>query len=278
MLEELKYINHLNESYSFGSSGIFVETSDIHDFEWEITTKNNKIASFNYGIAKRKLPIKVKADSAEECARIKNRIFEISEKDVLSQKHGRIVIGDYYFRCFVTASKKKDYLTDSTWFSAELTLTTDFPYWIKETKLVFRKIGEIDINGESGKNLDYPHDFPFDFFSGMGNKKFENTSFVPVNFRMTIYGACIEPKIYIQGHKYQIHETLVANEHITIDSISKTITKTDSSGVQTNIFNSRERDSYIFEKIPVGQNSVTWSGDYGIDIVLCEERSEPKWI
>ena len=39
----------------------------------------------------------------------------------------------------------------------------------------------------------------------------------------------------------------------------------------------RNKDSYIFEKIQPGTNYVIIDGDFGVDIILMEERSEPKW-
>ena len=42
-------------------------------------------------------------------------------------------------------------------------------------------------------------------------------------------------------------------------------------------FSDRNRDDYIFEKIPSGSNDVSWDGAFGFDVTLLEERSEPKW-
>ena len=57
MLEQLKYKNHVNEVFDFGKNGIFVDMSDIHDYEWTVKSKNNRISSLDYAISKRKLPI-----------------------------------------------------------------------------------------------------------------------------------------------------------------------------------------------------------------------------
>ena len=83
--------------------------------------------------------------------------------------------------------------------------------------------------------------------------------------------------VYIAGHAYTVNCDAETGEYITIDSVAKTITKTAKDGTITNIFNLRGRESYIFEKIPTGEISVSWDGDFDIDIILLEERSEPKW-
>ena len=275
MLEQLKYQNHINEVFEFGKAGIYVDTNDLHDYEWAVTKKNNRISALDYSVSKRKLPIVIICETEAEGIKARNRLMEITEKDVLAMKHGRIIIGDYYFRCFVTKSQKKDYLKSKRHMAATLTLTTDFPFWVKETTTSFRA-GGTDTSG--GKNLDFAHDYPFDFAGDVESSELNNTGFADANFRMIIYGACHNPEVYINGHRYKVFEDAAEGEYITIDSVAKTVTRTDKNGGITNLFNARDRDSYIFEKIPPGISSVSWSGDFGVDIITLEERSEPKWI
>lgn len=63
-----------------------------------------------------------------------------------------------------------------------------------------------------------------------------------------------------------------------VDSASAAIVKTAQDGTQTNLFNDRNKESYIFEKIQPGVNSVTWDGSFNFSVTILEERSEPKWI
>lgn len=275
MLEQLRYKNHMNEVFNFGVDGIFVNTNELHDYEWEVTKKNNKISSLDYSVVDRKLPVVIICETEAQGIQARNRLHEVVEKDVLALQHGQIMVGDYYFKCYVTKSQKKEYLLTKRHMQLDLTLTSDQPYWVKETTNVFRKLGE-GSDGSSA-NLDYPHDYSFDFFSGMGNKTLNNTGFVPTNFRMVVYGACKNPAVYVSGHLYQVNCSLEAGEYLTVDSVTKKIFKTAVDGSTVNLFNVRERDSYIFEKIPVGNNTVLWEGDFGLDIILLEERSEPKW-
>lgn len=274
MLEQLKYKNHVNEVFDFGKDGIFVNTNDLHDYEWTVTNKGGRISALDYSVSKRKLPIIIICDTEEKGIAARNKLLEVVEKDVLAMQHGKIIIGDYYFKCFVTKSQKKNYLTTKRWMEVTLTLTSDLPYWVREETFVFRKLGE---GGGGGKNLDFAFDFPFDFSSGMASKKLNNAGFVGTNFRMTIYGACSNPAVHISGHTYQVNCDVASGEYLTIDSVAKKIYRTAIDGTVTNVFNLRNKDSYIFEKIPSGSNSVTWEGDFGVDITLLEERSEPKW-
>ena len=155
-----------------------------------------------------------------------------------------------------------------------MTLTTDFPYWTKESKVSYGAVADMEA---AQPFLDYPMDFPFDYFSDMKTKAVKNTGFVPSNFKIVIYGACLNPSVSIADHVYQVNCAVGEGEYLTIDSSAKKIYLTARDGTTSNRFNNRNRASYVFEKIPSGQNFVSWNGEFGFDIILLEERSEPKW-
>ena len=271
MLEQLIYKNHVNEVFELGRDGIFVNTNELHDFEWNVTKRGNKISSFDYAISKRKLPVIIVCDSEEKGIAARNKLFEIAEKDVLAMQHGRIMVGNYYFKCFVTKSQKKDYLTSKRYMKLDLTLTSDYPYWVRETESSF------GTSAETGSGINYPFDFMFDYGSQMSRMELINPNFVSSNFKMIIYGACANPTVTIGGHIYQVNCSVEAGEYLTIDSTTKKIFVTKNDGTIVNKFNDRNKASYVFEKIPSGSNNVTWDGSFGFGIILMEERSEPKW-
>lgn len=270
MLERFRYINHINEVVEFGSGGIFANQNDLRDFSWDMSTRNGKITSFSRGVVSKTIPVVVISNKATE---LKNRIFEVCEKDVQAMQHGRIVIGDYYLRCFVTASQKSNYLPSRKHTELALTVSTDSPYWIKETKTTFG-YGIVS----EGTNLDFNNDFAYDYTSNMLGKELNNTGFMPANFKMLIYGPAENPSVKIGGHAYTVNVSVARNEYLAIDSISKTVILKHTDGAETNCLNLRDKDSYIFEKIPSGVNLVSITGDFKFDVTLLEERSEPKWI
>ena len=274
MLEKMIYKNHMNEELLFcdGKSGIYVNSNDLHDFAWSHKSKNNRISGFERGIVEKTIPVVIQCNSEEEGVRIKNRLFECAEKDVLTMQYGRIILGDYYLKCYVTASKKSDYLISNCHMKASLTITTDLPFWIKETTTNFGYGG-----GAQGDNLDFNNDFPMDYTSNLLGKSINNTNFIDTNFKMVIYGQCDNPYVIIAGHKYEVEVSVGDSEYLTIDSIEKTIILTHTDGSQENCFNLRNRDFYIFKKVPPGTSLVESKGAK-FDIKLLEERSEPKWI
>ena len=273
MLEKMKYVNHLGETLEFGTFPLFVNQNDLRDFAWEITSKNDKIASFKKGITTKNLPVIIKCQSEEEGYSIRNKMFELFEKDVLVHKYGKICIGDYYLKCFITESKKTNYLLNNGYMTVDLTVKSDRPEWVKETEYVFSKQTE-----STAEHLDYSFDYSIDYSNGLVNGVIVNKSFVASNFRMIIYGEVSSPAIFISGHKYAVDVIVDDGEYLTIDSVEKTIVLTKKNGEKVNCFKHRRRDSYVFEKIPAGDN-VFASPNESIyfDITLLDERSEPKW-
>lgn len=271
MLERLKYQNHVGEVIDFGLDGVFVNASDLHNYEWKTTTRGNRISAFNHGVQTRTLPIVIMCKTEAEGIAKRNVLFETFEKDVLAVQHGKIIIGDYYFKCYVTKSVKSDYQKSKQYMAVKLTLTTDFPYWVKESEKSYSTAAKT-VDG-----LDYSFDYPFDYTMGISTTSLNNPNFVASNFRLIIFGQCNSPEIIIAGHSYKVNCDVGANEYLTIDSTTKQIFTTKKDGTIVNNFNARDKTSYIFEKIPPGANDVAWSGDYSFDIVLLDERSEPAW-
>lgn len=273
MLETMKYVNHIGETLEFGTFPLFVNQSDLRDFAWEITSKNDKIASFRKGIISKKLPVIVKCKTEEEGLAIRDSIFEVTEKDVLAMQYGTLVIGDYYLNCYITGSKKADYLTSGSYTVLELTVQTDQPNWVKEDEIRY----SVHAKGTS-KYLDYPNDFSHDYMNVKANGIISNGNYVDSNFRLIIYGHIINPVLYIGDHKYQVEVEVDEGEYLTIDSVNKTIILAKNDGRKVNCFNLRNRDYYIFKKIPAGENVFISLNEYiWFDIILLDERSEPKW-
>lgn len=271
MLERIKYRNHLGEEIDFGKNGIFVKASDLHDYQWDVVQKNNKISSFRRSVVQKKLPVVIFCTTVGEGLAARNRLVEVAEKDVLAKQPGRLIIGEYYFKCYITKSKKDSYLFSRRKMETALTVTSDEPFWVREINFYFRN------TGTNTTGFEYSYDYPVDYVSGFASSELNNPDFTATNFRMTIFGPCSNPTAYISGHAYAVTAELTAGEYLVIDSVTKTIVKTAVDGTKTNLFHYRNRESYIFEKIPPGENILSRDGDFNVDVTLLEERSEPKW-
>lgn len=101
--------------------------------------------------------------------------------------------------------------------------------------------------------------------------------YAPCEFLMTIFGPAVDPRVVINGHPYQVYTTLDANEYLQIDSRANTVVKYLANGIQQDIYDYRAKQESVFDPITPGNISVVWSGEFGFDITLYCERSEPRW-
>lgn len=274
MLEKITFTNHLGESVGFGTGGIYANYNDLRDFQWEYTQKNNRIISFDRKITEKELQVLILCRDEEQGTALKNRLFEVMEKDVLAMQNGRMVIGGYYLKCYVTGSKKSSYLISKGYLLVNLTIVAEHPYWIRESTTLF----EPGMEPPAGKNLDYPHDYKFDYHSGSkGQSVLMNGGFEAADFEITVYGKCSSPAIFINSILYSVDAEIHADECLKINSLTKKIYKTGYDGTITNLFHMRGREDYIFTKIQPGRNVVLCDMSFRFEIMLIEKRSEPGW-
>lgn len=285
MLEVVTFMNHEGESLESVKDGIYVNYSDLRDYTWEYTTHSNKIIGFQKGVVEKTIPLVIFCDSESQGIEIRNKLFALGEKDVLKKKPGKIVIGEYYLSGYIIGSKKSNYLMNRQYMELELTFVTDTNTWNREIKYQFFSQSTIPVEEEDDnldilENPDGTHplfDLPFDFAGTYERRIINNDSFTECDFVMTIWGFVDNPSIMIGEHPYTVYTTVYEGERLVIDSAAGTVIKIGRLGEETNVYNSREKEHSVFQKIPPGVQSVSWFGTYGIDILIKDERSEPRW-
>lgn len=276
MLENFIYENHLKQRFVGLENGVYMNANDLRNYSWSYDTINDRISRFYYGKKDRKLPLIVYCDTEQQAVDIKNRLLELTETDIEARQAGKVYIGDYYTYGYITASAKSNYLLTKRLCKLDLTLTSEKAAWYKdETKAFPKDSKNEEINTVGGG--DYPYDYPYDYALAGVNRQIMCSNIRPSDFRLLIYGAISKPSVTIGGHTYTVNADIGEGETLLIDSFNKTITLTTAAGQRVNYFDKRSRDSYIFEPIPKGQNTVVWNGSFGFDLTVIEKRSEPKW-
>ncbi len=301
----IRYVNSEGVEVILNKEPYKVLMSDLTDYDNVEIESNGKIARFIKEITERKLNIDIISSSKETTQELCNKLNELFEKDIYNDVAGKIYINDYYMRCFIKSCKKSK-RGNGVIRSYEYTLITDYPFWIKETTYQYSKRGNGVIRSyEYTLITDYPFwikettyqylaeppeavkytdletgimfpEFPFDFAPVRGEKILENPSFTDSNFIMTIYGFAESPQVSIAGHPYRVETTVYEGERLIIDSKKGTVKKIGRLGEVVDCYNARQKDYSVFQKIPPGLNVFQWSGGFGVDITLFDERSEPK--
>lgn len=275
MLDNFIFENHLHQRFVGRENGVYLNYSELRDYSWDYDTINNRISRFHQPVRERKIPLVVKCDSEEGAVSVKNQLLEIADADIMAKSPGKVYVGDYYTKGYITSSKKSEYLIDKRYCKIDLVLTSDDPQWYREQTHVFLPDEGNAISIGSG--TDYPYDYAYDYALALVGRRIVCDSVGASAFRLLIYGPATDTNIVIGGHTYAVTGSIAQGETLLIDSMDKTITLMTATGGSINWFAKRSRESYIFEPIPAGVNSVSWVGGYGFDLTVIEQRSEPRW-
>lgn len=274
---DIFYENHIGERIDLNSENIILQYQEFFNYSWDATIRNRKIKGFKRDSATLPVTVAVTAETEEEYLQIIEEFYRIIEKDILAVVPGKLYIDEQYLNCYISGDIKQDAFKGILFQVKNLTLVTDFPYWIKETTYQYlpEKPNQVEYTTLE-KGILFP-EFPFDFYSEKGEKTLFNPSFKGSNFILTIYGFAENPQITIAGHPYRVETTVYEGERLVIDSIKGTVKKIGRLGEITDCYNARGKQKRVFQKIPPGMNTFQWSGGFGVDITLFDERSEPKW-
>lgn len=270
--------------YKSGSTGELLElsgerikahlrTSELYDYEWEVDAieqhMGSRIRSFRRKASENELVVDFSGNKIER-KEAADRFFSLVEADIIQEKPGKLFLGEYYKTCYMIKAKNDGQQERSNIVRIKMGVYAEYPFWIKETSYTFKSA---DITSTSNKR--YGYRYGYRYASGMKDTYILNEHFAPAQFRLRIYGPCVNPLIAIGGRIYTVHTILEDGEYLEVDSMAQTVIKTMMNGTKVNLFHYRGLD--IFQKILPGKQVVSWDGKFDFDITLFKERSEPEW-
>lgn len=267
-----------NEKINFCQWPYMVTGGDLFDGDYDSVDENDHIQEFERKITDYSLDIEINARGGAFQKAV-DYLEDVAEKDIINVTPGKLYVGNSYLKCWLTGTGKDRWVNDLFSISNSLTVTSDYPYWITEESFSFLRASQ---SGAVSPWLDYPYDYPYEYSKVRNVQYIQNSNYTASGFRITIYGPCINPLIRIAGHVYELQTTLYESEYAIIDSSTRyskdrKIVKVKADGSQEDIFNSRNKASDIWQKIPAGRSIVSWNGAFGFDVVLFNERGTPRW-
>lgn len=271
-MRDLYYVNSRNQKLDFTQFPYLIkDMEELADFDSDYEIQNSRI-SFSKGPAEISLVLNISANTQEDFGDAVNYFFEVTQFDVLNNSFGRLYYGSQYVECNITGSTKKDWCMGVPYMMNYIRLVTTKPYWVIEHSYHFESSDIISTN-----NKRYAYKYKYRYANGLANLSITNEHFSECNFRIIIQGPVVKPVINVGGYRYYVDAVLEENERLEIDSASETIYKIMSTGIKVNMFNNRDKKNSVFRPIQPGYQEISWSGKFDFDIVLYEERSEPKW-
>lgn len=219
-----------------------------------------------------KLKVSVLADTVEEFNDVMYRMHRTFDRDIRRMRPGKLWWNDFYKEVFAVETGHESF--EELMESVEKTINfiSVYPYWIRRS--VFQYLSYTGVAG----SLDYPMDYGFDYDQSEYIETITNDCIDEANFEIIFYGPCTDPDVTVGNHNYALYVTLAAGEYATIDSKTKKIMKYSVTGEPENVFHLRDKENYIFQKIPEGNAAILRSKDLSVDISIFDERGEPDWI
>ena len=279
-MRKSKFSNHEGKSISFNDgSGYSFNPLPTYAYNVNPNIIGSKIAGFTTAdTVAYSVEIGARGINAEDTGNKLDALLSLFKSDISANSYGRLTVNGYSLECYITAISPAQNL--NTLKSVLCTVFTDRPTWFKEIRTVRYTPDSVIIeNSPSGQPLtskSYPHGYPYGYPNPYAVKKITNELYSPAQFRLTIEGPCT-PSITIGGHIYGVNADIEAEETLIIDSRQKTVIKRTADGKTVNLFDSRNRDSFVFEPIPVGESVVAWQLINQFFITLIDERMIPPW-
>ena len=275
---EVYYLNHKNEKIDLGRPPYQMQIADLFNYAHRYEGSNNKISRIYRDITEISAIISFEAETEAEFCECVNHFYEVVEADTAANVTGRLYIGEYYLACNIVSSKKSFWTDLYNGMDNRVSLLTPYPLWRRETRKVFYKNNAAATFSLRGVYLQYPFGYPYKYSAPANIAYMQNEHYGPCGFKMVIYGPCVDPAIRINGHLHEVITTLADGEYIVVDTKDNSIKKYATDGTASDLFNARNKQSEIFEKIPAGNLAISWNLSFGFDITLYQERSEPRWI
>ena len=271
-----RYINSVGKIIDLLSFHNRVKDINFHEYEWEYDGTEQKyglnITNFKRSEKEYEGTIVFRGSLMKRKENL-NNFLKVAERDILSKTPGKLICGDYYINAYVVSSST--YPDDEAgWTLKDVVFLCPYPFWIKEEKKQFFPQSE----PTKDKGLDYKYDYEYDYTpQKTGTANWYIDHYAQSEFNITIYGPCTDPRILINGYPYEVFDTIENNEYIIIDSRNNTIIKYLANGTQKSIYDLRSKAQSIFNPVSSGDVDIAWNGEFGFDITLYLERSEPEW-
>ena len=282
------YVNNRGEQINLSDYPYLFQSGDLLSWAYSYNTQSlsKRDITSDYKLSAKEIPVKVAVlcyytipyeQRKEEWEEAVDHLCEVISADVTDNKNGKIYTDTgYYMRCKIIGSEKSDWRMGLPIMFNSMKVLADRPVWIMEEKHAFQRI----TNGTSEEtHLDYEHDYNYDYTMPYGGDVIWHVDhYAPCEYEMVIYGPCVDPSVVINGHTYKVYATLDDNDYLIINSRENSVVHYLSNGTQRDLYDYRAKigDS-LFEPITPGNIRVVWSGEFGFDLTLFCERSEPRW-
>lgn len=282
------YVNNRGERIDLSDYPYIFQEGNLLDWVYSYNTDSlaTRDVTYGYKMAAKTIPVKVAVlcdytipleERKEQWKEAVDHLADVVQADVIDEKDGRLYTDTgFCLYCKIIGSEKTDWRMGLPIMFNTLTVLADKPVWIREETKEF--FSQSEVPAPEDGFLDYEYDYEYDYTAQkIGISDWYIDHYQANEFKMTIFGPCVNPRVLINGYPYEVFDTLEAGEYIVVDSRENSVTKHLANGTVQNVYDLRAKDQSIFEPIPSGYLNISWSGTFGFEITLYIERGEPRW-
>ena len=276
------YQNSAGVRFTLLGDGLtFIDPMELHTWEWSYSLSNRMTgmggdaSDFARYPRAYDLEIRMRGMSREEFLTQANRLHDITEADMVANSPGRLYVDDQYLVCYLAvAGDKPNHPRNSNFLTREVTVLAVEPYWCTPVQVVVNPTTDEPSN-ENGKK--YDGRYAYRYGTALSGNTIINSHYAAAPVVIEFYGPASNPSIIIAGTTYGVNVTLTATDRLVVDQVRHRIYTVSETGVQTNVFNARNKVYDIFTPIPVGAHNIVYSGDFMVSITMIQQRSELRW-
>lgn len=276
------YENSNGDKFTLYGDGLsFIDPMELHTWEWSyslsnrITGMGGDASDFARYPRTFDLELRMRGMNRQQFLDQVNRLHDITEADMVAGQPGKLHVEDQYLTCYLaTAGKAPKHPINSNFMTRGITVLAVEPYWCTPVQITINPITDQPTN-ENGKKFNLR--YAYRYGTGLSGTSIINDHYAAAPAIMQFFGPVVNPSIIIAGITYGVNVTLTATDRLVIDQIAHKIYTVSETGIQTSVFNDRNKAFDIFTPIPVGSNNIIYSGDFVVQITMIQQRSELRW-
>lgn len=267
-----------------------LEKANFHKIKWayESTARQYGIIlnRFTKSAQSFECTFKFKGDPDKRKQQIDKLIFE-TETDIATMRPGRIYWNEQYIDVYLTVHDTHPVDSGMTWTEIEGTFLAPYPFWIEEQyyhidPADYDWLPQRDDNKGFPKNrhISYAYTYSYPYVGNAGT--FYLDSPLGANIKSIFYGPVSDfVSIYIAGHMYKVNYPLRSGQKLIVDTrdttpLSQKCYVVNENDTETNVFDYRDPNSALFQRMPGGEVSIFMDKAYKADFTLFIERSAPR--
>lgn len=254
-----------------------IKTADFHHWEYLADGVAQKyglnVAQYTKDPVEYETQLYIYGSKAEREAFLE-RFHNAAMHDITMNTPGKLTWGEWEIDCVVISSDTYPHESIPGVTVNDVRFYCPYPRWMKPEAHNIPK-GTTTFTPSYADNAKFPFDFPTGFAPPILPKTYAlpNPHHIPSDFIMQIYGPVLNPRVTIGGHLYGIDYNIPAQMSAIIDSRKHKVTLSNGK----NLFNYRNFESSIFEKIGTGMIPVERDQDFAMRLIIYKESDEPRW-